>query len=613
MGGFTPGSVQGLVAAFASDYGVTNGGANVAGAYGTSRTLSVPSGGTAPTVDALGVESNQALLYASAGKSLQISSDIVFTGAFTIYWSWRADHASGTRTVVGRDTNNQEAIRMPIADGTTNVTPTFRVCTTTAYSLALGRPLSPGAHYGRLSRDGSGVLTVYIDGEQVGTQSGHTGNSTWSSIGYNATGSNPFAGLIGEVLFFDESASAISAASLAALDAYMERRWRSAFYMDPAGSDSNDGSRLDRARKTLSALNALPFRPAQRFVLADDAIFDGDAIYFDANTTTASTSSSRPWTISRSNTGSTRPKIRQREVIAGPWSLVTGTIYKATVALTVETTDGENILAGRVTNGATVSRIYTATSNAPALNQQFYDGTDLYLNVGADPTGMTVEVATRGAMATTYTNAGIRIARGNIVVDGIDVDLFPGNSIRIGHANNGIVVRNFVANYAALDGFNIAAGQQTVEDGVILYPGRRFDGSGSAGDGITAHGSSGATVRRLTVVGAGKGGIANEQAAVMSVSGSSFTGCYLPAIMLAQGTAGTGSLTIDGCVFDRPANAGQDDAIMLQASLPVGNTLTVTNTTFTGLGTTRGKVINNLGGIVVNQSGNSQTGFLSIT
>lgn len=613
---FNPVIVPQLVAAIASDYGVTNGGANVAGAYGTSRSLSVASGGTAPTVDALGINGQQALLLPGGSIKIQtFSTPIVFNGAFRIMWTSRADHTSGSKTVVGKDNNNAENIRIPVTDGVTNATIVARVALAAAFSAAIGRPISQGGHLYEVRRDDAGILTLYLDRELVGTQAGHGGVSTWDAFGYRAAGSDTFQGLIKDVLFLDESAGTISAEHYASLNTYLEDRGRSPVYVNFAtGLDANDGSRADRAKKTFGHVLSLPNRPGTQIVVADDTIHDDDPIYTDTTSVPASaTTTDRPWVIRRSGTGTARPLIRRRDVITG-WSLVSGTIYKSTVALTVSTGDGENVMSGRVTNGATKTRLYTSPDNTPDLNQIFYDGTFLYINVGADPTGMTVEVATQGPLAIGLTNAAIRIARPYVTVDGIDVDLFPGNGIRLTNTSGWATIRNVTSTYAALDAYNFAGQGFLVEDCKGYYPGRRFDGQGSAGDIFTGHGPTTVTLRRCVGVGGGKGGIANEQACVMIAEDCSFTDCYLPVILLAQGTAGVGALSISNSDIGRPASAGQNDAILLQAGLPAGYTLTATNNRFEGFGPTRGRAINNLAGAnaTITQSGNTQNGFLSV-
>jgi hypothetical protein len=616
--GGAPVQLPQLTAAWRFDAGVTDTAGTVsavAAAYGTTNTLSVASGGTAPTVDTASVEGRNAVLFpGGAVKTLITASNVVLNGAFSIYCGFRADHTSSTRTVFGRDTTNQEAIRVGVVNGTSNITLNARVSSVANFSLVMTRPLTPGWHVLRVSRDAAGLLSIWVDGEQVGSQAGHTGTSTWNAVGYNAAGVNTHQGPLGELLVYDEATTPLTSPQIAAIDTYLEGRWRSPLYVNNAtGNNSNDGSRPDRALATITYACGLPLRPGAQIVIEDGQTYNRDPIYFDTSNAAQSSTADRPWVVRRRSNGASRPVITGRDTIAGPWTLVSGNIYKATVALTVSVADSENAGAGRVIDGGVPRRLWTATSNAPTLDQWFYDGTDLFVNVGKDPTTTTILMATRGSLTTAQENAGIRIARPFVTVDGIDVDLYSGNGIRVGHASGGTIVRNVRVTDVALDHYNGASGPSHLfEDFHIERSGRRWGGGGSAGDGITGHGNFAATVRRGTIIYATKGGVANEHDCQVVVEDVTIVSAFLPVVMLNQGGTTPGALTLRRCTITRTADAGQDDAILMAAGTNAASTLTVENCTMTGLGTVRGKAIN-VGPGVLTQSGNSQTGFNSLT
>lgn len=623
---FTPQDVAQLVAAFAGDQGVSGGGATLTGIYGTSVNASVIAGGTALSVEADAVNCRDALFSSGAGKALVFSTDVLFTGDFTIYFAVRADQTDTTQlAVTGRELNNAAAIRISRTNGVNNGLMTVRVGAVAAMTVNPGRPFAPGWQIGRVSRV-AGILNVYLQNELVGTSSptSHAGDSIWNTLAYNQTG-NRFSGAIGEVLYFDEGTTGITADEHNALYAFLETKWRNAVHINfAAGNDALDGTTEAKAKKTFNHVFALPWRPGQRFSVAGNTVHQGEPLRITTEITTALSTSTRPWKVEWDGVG-TKPRIQNVVALSGSWSLVSGTIYKRIMALTLETSDGEPVIAGYASKDAQKKRLYKAETNAPAgtpfAGHLFYDSGagELFCNIGEDPETWNFELGVAGTLTAAQTDAGVRIERPHVQVDGFDVYLWPGNGLRMGNVASPrgaetLIARNISCDAPAIDAFNFNSGFTLLEDCDYLLPGRRFDSTGSPSNGLTAHGTSGFHVVRMTGIGAGNGDVVNERCTHAVIEDSTFSGGTNLVEIKNQGAgAVTGSLTIRDSSFQREADALFPDGVLVEAGVLAGFTVEVTDSEFVGLGTVRGKVFNLPVDAVLTQSGNTHSGFSSLT
>jgi len=193
------------------------------------------------------------------------------------------------------------------------------------------------------------------------------------------------------------------------------------YYVDAtSGSDANTGLSTGQAWQTINKVNISIFNAG------DNILFKKDEVWREQLTVPNSGSSGSPIVFGAYGTG-TLPTIYGSSLLDGSWTLVSGTIYK--IALTTE--------AKTVVNDTTNLALDEGSYASLGAGEWDWYSNELYVNIGSNPTGGTIEAGQRSYGAAlsdkdyiTFENiilrncnvAGLNVAgtSGNLVVDSVE-------------------------------------------------------------------------------------------------------------------------------------------------------------------------------------------------
>jgi hypothetical protein len=264
------------------------------------------------------------------------------------------------------------------------------------------------------------------------------------------------------------------------------------FYVDGTdGNDSNDGLTPDTAWQTVSKV------AAQSFVAGESIGFKRGTSFRGTLTVPTSGTASAPIVYGAYGVGD-GPLFRASTAVSGSWSLVSGTEYKIASALTTAANCPAYYLSG-----STVTRLEKGTAGALTSNQYAATGTDIHVNVGADPGANIVEVPSNAAC---FLIDGIS----NVVVQGVDCRHANNDGISIRDASDSIVVDGVTCQYNANDGLNVltASTNLTIKNSLFQQNGNHTN---YAGDGLSAHEDSTGSIDNCQFLDNAKNGIANSE------------------------------------------------------------------------------------------------------
>tara|TARA_R100000808_G_C2152125_1_gene161438 strand:- start:1924 stop:3033 length:1110 start_codon:yes stop_codon:yes gene_type:complete len=136
-------------------------------------------------------------------QNLQSSSQISIAGAFTI--GFKATPTSYTGTVIADNTTAGEFIRY---NGTSKIRVQIDAGTAVDLDLDSG---TWGADYIVITRDGSNLLNLYVNGVKQADSGTLAGTSDIDTIGVRRTDQSPFDGTIEEIMIFRETSATLVA------------------------------------------------------------------------------------------------------------------------------------------------------------------------------------------------------------------------------------------------------------------------------------------------------------------------------------------------------------------------------------------------------------------
>jgi hypothetical protein len=155
--------------------------------------------------------------------------------------------------------------------------------------------------------------------------------------------------------------------------------WAATYYVDAVnGADSNNGLATTTAWKTIAKVNASAFQPG------DQILFNSGKIWREQLNIPSAGTSGNPITFGVYGSGA-KPIINGADLVTGTWTQYSGTIYS--IALSTQ--------PKRVWWGTTELANNASGYQSLAANQFNYSAGYLYVNVGKNPTGETIEAAKR--------------------------------------------------------------------------------------------------------------------------------------------------------------------------------------------------------------------------
>jgi hypothetical protein len=355
-----------------------------------------------------------------------------------------------------------------------------------------GWAIPKGFHILRLVRTG-GTIQMFQNGEAIGTPKALAGAFTFDQFG--AAGSAWALLGLGECIIYPRL---LTAAQATAVEADMATAWRSAIYVDAtAGNDANTGWEPGSALKTIAAVRPLHLRRGSKVLLKAGGVWRRDPLLFNQSFQTGDVSA--PFVIDQYGSGA-QPKIIGSTLVAGPYTLVTGTEYKKVVALT-------NIQCVWVHGSVTIIRLVPGTAGALASGQYAYTGGELHFNFGAAAGGVTVEVAQQDpGLADIY---GCRPARPYMNVSNIHLIHWPSDGFSFDAAN--CSARNILSEWNAFDGIGGAAANLYVGQSISQHNGKGRATTGPAGDGISLHGGTTIVIEDTKLLFNDKAGVDHQE------------------------------------------------------------------------------------------------------
>jgi hypothetical protein len=355
-----------------------------------------------------------------------------------------------------------------------------------------GWAIPKGFHVLRLVRTG-GTIQLFQNGEAIGSPKSLVDAFTFDQFG--AAGSAWAQMGLGECIIYPR---VLTAAEAASAEADMATAWRSAIYIDDtAGSDSNTGWEPGSALKTIAAVRPLHLRRGSKVLLKAGGVWRRDPLLFNQSFQTGDAGA--PFVIDKYGSGA-QPKIIGSTLVPGPYTLVAGTEYKKTAALT-------NIQCVWVHGSVTVIRMVPGTAGSLTSGQYAYAGGELHFNFGAAAGGVTVEVAQQDpGLADIY---GCRPARPYMNVSNIHLIHWPSDGFSFDAAN--CSARSILSEWNAFDGIGGAAANLYVGQSISQHNGKGRATTGPAGDGISLHGGTSIVIEDTKLLFNDKAGVDHQE------------------------------------------------------------------------------------------------------
>lgn len=602
-----PSDISGLVAAWVCDQGVTANGSNEvtawAGAFGTSINLSGAAGVSAPTVQTgIGPKGLSPIGFASASSQfLSFSTPLVIDDC-TIVLCWKPRDIQATvRYVLGNSSSGfalgHHSNVFDINFGTTG-----SVIPATNYNLVTTRyQCHIITHDGT---NGTGPTIPYTDGGAGGSSVNcGTTAKTIDRLGRQVTGA--FSNMdVTAVLIYSK---VLSTDEIAAVEAWAQAYRTMEWYFSNAGSDSNTGLNTANAKQNpASVINAGSTSPPQ-FRPWDRILLNGGDYFYDQSITATSVftaTSARPVKIQSYGAG--KPHIWGQAQSALTWTNSVGDIWTAPLTRTNTPTV---LWWYRDGLGSPPVHMYSRTVNQDASFSFASSTLTLQLASGKNPNNEIIVIPKDSTSQSLWA-----ATKADISFRDLEIRHYSGQAWAPQGARNHI--RECDIGYTADDGLSPGAGGSgALQFNTIRDCGGNKSTSSGPGDGISIHGGTGWKVQYDDIADCGVAGIRNEMGTGADIEGNVLSNNN-------QGIRALYNVSYDNVVtwniranqITRSAADAEDAAIKIDSQVTANQTFSVTDNVMTGLGTARGKAIDNASpSAVFSQSGNSQTGFSSLT
>ncbi|MCS0494172.1 DUF5123 domain-containing protein [Ancylobacter sp. MQZ15Z-1] len=201
-----------------------------------------------------------------------------------------------------------------------------------------------------------------------------------------------------------------------------------------------------------------------------------------------------------------RPIVARSVRHTSGWANSSGTVYAKDIGYAAQ-----NVFV--LSGGDTVTKLIvnTSTPTTPGAGGFGVSGTSVYIDVGADPAGMLIEIPASGTDDNIQFNTGSDYS----VVEGIASWFGPNNGFEATGGSVGVEVSMCDLSYNSNDGFGAhgTASIARIEDCVVRRNGGARTLSGGRGDGISFHDYTTGFIRRCDIRDNEKSGISNQSSA----------------------------------------------------------------------------------------------------
>ncbi len=332
---------------------------------------------------------------------------------------------------------------------------------------------------------------------------------------------NFFNGGFGELILWDV---ALGATDRAAVMKSGEAAWRSSYYVDPDASDNTAvGWSSALPKKNFDEIGVTGTRickPGFRAKVkrgATTPVMRGHPFFVTGSGATQIGTSTKHNVVQSYGTGNAA-EIRLSKLAAGPWTNVSGTTYSMTWAQPAErvywlkagytpealktacdteyANNPPNFAAAGITNLIEFLAVGSA-GGAQAAKTAFYDSgaSKLYVNIGIDPTGETLEVPDNTSAGSTASGGrALSVSRVFWDVSGINASFcaddgmsLGASDLTMGSSSDPIILVGGVADAAGGHGGD----RHTYAYVTAIGAGTGFDPDGSDGDAFSEHGGNG--------------------------------------------------------------------------------------------------------------------------
>ena len=598
---FSPADISGLVGAWDFNQNVTLGtGSNIAsvgGAFGTSISL-VASAGNVPTiVSGYGPGGKDVASFDyTQSQYLAMSSAITNIGDMTAFAVIKIKSGAANQAIIGNETDGGHWRLQPSTQYDTN----FGTLATMSISGAYGMTTTRFNTFSMTHSGSTGTAASYIDNTAGATASVGTTLRSFNRVGRRSSASpSPGNYWMSILLIYNRVLSSTERAQVEAfLENYRSREW----YYAPANIGTGTGHNAANASGGVSTVSN-SYRPGDRLLFQGGQYFDG----FTLGTPTAFiTSAAKPVTIGAWGTG--KPIWRGAGPSALPWAIVSGDVWTTTYSRTSPLDvlwwypNGLSGVCYPVANSFSANPSgdltfgYTSATNT--LNIQ--------LGAGVDPNTQTIIIPADSTVQTSWGSA-----LQYMDFDGISIRHYADAGWYPQAANNRIRRSDISYNHSDGCSGGIANGA-TIDLCHIQGNGHHRSQLNGDGDGISFHGGTGLVARGNHIIDNHISGMRNYGGVGTTFEGNVVENSNQGVYMLYQSTVNASNpWTIRGNVIVRTA-ADQTRTAWHSEANTVSNS-TITDNRFTGLGSPDAPALQNLGGGTLTQSGNVESGFLSLT
>jgi hypothetical protein len=248
------------------------------------------------------------------------------------------------------------------------------------------------------------------------------------------------------------------------------------FQVSNSGSDSNPCTVKLPCATVTHTLSVVGSTPNQTIGLAKGSVFRESGLTVGANGTNFVATGS-----------GAMPQILGSTENTGPWTLVSGTEFSTPLNYVPLTAFW---VSGSALSTTGVTKLRPGTAGSLSVGQFAASGTQLNINIGQNPTGQDIEVASNNV------NEGIVVNNlSNVDISGIAV-MFMSSACYDYGASSG-TIQNYIASWCKDDGIDLEDGAfVTIQNGTVQGNGfQQRNAGGGPGDGISAH--TGSTVHIL--------------------------------------------------------------------------------------------------------------------
>ncbi len=248
------------------------------------------------------------------------------------------------------------------------------------------------------------------------------------------------------------------------------------YFVDATGgSDSNNGTASSTAWRTIAKVNA----SSSIFQSGDTVNFKRGEIWREQLTVSVSGTVANPIVYQDYGSG-TKPTIYGSENLNGTWAVYSGNIYRASSSALAGVTG--NVTVG--TSTAAVTNLAPSDGNfaSLSLNQWDWTANELFVNIGANPTGGTIEVSSRTYAIAISPNVS-NVAFNNFILRSPASNAW---HILTGGSASGITVNNLEAYNSENDGFQ--------QNGSTSVAYTNVTSTDNGDDGISFHDTSSGSV-----------------------------------------------------------------------------------------------------------------------